>query len=218
MRTRISSRAIALILPCVAILYVATLLITPLRTEAYYIVYRWANGRTRIFWNTSFEYNKAKGESPDGTRSAIAAGAFQWVDVKTGAKFNVDENSFGGTSFQVYIDYMSGSAFHWMDPDVLAQGDLFWDSNGKVISAKQSSNMDWNWNDESDGSCVIDWGKKIADIRPITAHESGHWIVLGDNGGNTVAERDALMHADLRCKLFSNSDDDAGVKAIYGSP
>ena len=83
-------------------------------------------------------------------------------------------------------------------PDIAAKTKVFRNSNGAVTSAKQRFNSDWRWNDASDGGCAINPSNHVADIRPITAHESGHWIVLGENGGNTQAERDALMYSDAR--------------------
>lgn len=204
-------RTSIVLLPIIAVLYVAALLATTRSADAYVTVGRWENGRKTIYWNTRFTCTGGNGEFPASTRCEIRGGAGQWDNVATGSSFNVNECSTSGCG-QVYVTSNDFSVANWgANP---AAVNLTWGGT-RIKFADEYFNTDWNWNDEQDGTCIINRDTRVADIRPIHNHEAGHWIALNHNGGNTDAERNALMHPDGRCKLTSNSDDDAGVRALY---
>lgn len=207
-----SRRAFVLLLPIVASLYVTILLATTQSADAFVTVAKWANGRKTIYWNTRFTCTGGNGEFPASMRCEIRGGAYQWDNVNTGSSFNIGECNSSTTCSQAWVTSNDFSVPGWGDGPALV---IHQWSGSSVTGADEYFNTDWNWNDETDGTCVINWNAKVADVRPIHNHEVGHWIVLDENGGNTDAERNALMHADLRCKLNTNSDDDAGVRHLY---
>lgn len=77
--------------------------------------------------------------------------------------------------------------------------------------------LDGTWSCNASGN--LDQSRKIADITTVVLHEAGHWLTLvhPEQCGSpfTVAEEAAVMHVNWTRKWSLNSDDQAGIAAIY---
>lgn len=78
-------------------------------------------------------------------------------------------------------------------------------------------NTDWSWNT----SGVMNQSRKQVDYHTVAVHEIGHATGLGHPyassgcGTPTTAEKNSVMYVDWRVKRTPNSDDRAGVAAMY---
>jgi hypothetical protein len=185
--------------PITAVVYVAhAFIINAKRTQ------------NRILWQSSFAYNQAKPPFASGTRQNVANAMYQWDDVNTGARFNVDElcQSCGTGSQNVFVGQV---AFRAAGYDPNSPGVTHHTFNMTQISYSSIwLNNEWSWDTQG---CNVDFNTKYADSRIILTHEVGHAVGLSHDSNH----REAVMWPDNTCKLTTVADDDAGVRFLYGN-
>jgi hypothetical protein len=177
-----------------------TLLVPPEPAAAYITRGRWY--KNQITWESIFQYDVQRERFPASTRQHIAAGAYQWDDVSTGAYLNIDEGDYDAW-ITSYCFSCSGEA---RDP---GKTRIFRRSDGLVEYVDTYLNSEWSW---SDSICYVDFNNYYADVRVVLTHEIGHWLVLDHD----PAHPEAVMLPTGTCKLTTVADDDAGARALYG--
>ncbi len=199
----LSSRKLALVLPLIAIVYVAGLMLLSHHSASAYIVL-YQRVENQVTWDSQFEDNQAQHGFPASTRHHIRQGMYQWDDLNTGADFDVDES----TDDDAYVHSGNFSDLGYDNaPGVTVN---LRNNAGRVWFSSITLNREWSWDDSS---CTVDWNNEDADVRIVTIHESSHLIALDHDPSHT----EAVTWPDGACKLTTVADDDNGVKDIYGN-
>jgi hypothetical protein len=163
---------------------------------------RYANGVNHKVWGTS--------SIPAGWNTSVNAGRAAWNGIS------------GGFTFQPFVANASGPMINgvWVGrisfraaalPDI--PGITFPGTGTQNANVYLNSDFVWNT------SGVMQQSTRRVDVRTVATHELGHVPILrhpGDCGAMTSAEVAAVMHPNWTTKVTPNTDDRAGLKALYG--
>jgi hypothetical protein len=149
---------------------------------------------------------------PASWDSILSTSAGQWRGI-SGSSFSINAVS------RTFVGPIYGGGFVKSNPPAGASGfggapgvTILARSGNTVTSAMLYLNPAFTWNTTG----TMNQSRSQADVRTVTIHEIGHWLVLNHPnacGSMTQAEKDATMNPDWRKKWNTTSDDKSGAAA-----
>lgn len=195
-------RRLPLILPALALVYLASLFVFVKSGGAYVAVASWSNGSTEF--RNYFPNGQSSGNFHAYTHSDVRYAGERWSNPATGKNFWISQfdaigptrGTAGSTSF---------AAAGWPDVPGANQNNGCY---GCTISwFNLYLNSDWSWN----YTCTMDEAGRNADTLVIALHEFGHAVKLDHDWYH----QEAVMWPNYTCKTYLRTDDLNGIDALY---
>jgi hypothetical protein len=151
---------------------------------------------------------------PSTFNSSLTSAMRQWNGISGsslayyGPQF---QSGAANPEFQLYLNNFANSGLPDVPGITLGVGG----SSGTHRTAEVLLNSRFSWNTAG----TMNQAQRQVDVWTVAVHEMGHASGLAhpysDCGTVTAAERASVMYVDWTRKRTTNSDDDAGIAAIY---
>jgi hypothetical protein len=165
-------------------------------------------------WTYSTYTMHVRSNIPSTFNSSLTSAMRQWNGISGsslayyGPQF---QSGAANPEFQLYLNNFASSGLPDVPGITLGVGG----SSGTHRTAEVLLNSRFSWNTAG----TMNQAQRQVDVWTVAVHEMGHASGLAhpysDCGTVTAAERASVMYVDWTRKRTTNSDDDAGIAAIY---